>query len=248
MTLITDQGREFCNDLNDTFCKKMGINHRIASPYHPQTGGLTERFNRTLCTMLSSLVNKEHYNWDDKLASALFAYRTTKHTSTKKTPFYLVYGREATLPVELDLPTQKESTDDASEDEALAARCNAFIDVSIQREEASANIKQSQRRQKKYHDAKIPDSSFNINDKVLLHNTRQTARKGGKLEPKWSGPYNISAVLPKGAYRLEGRKCIVNGIDSSYINQRRTVKTMKAVKTRITRSHRTSAFRGRRGR
>ena len=211
MTLITDQGREFCNDLNDTFCKKMGINHRLASPYHPQTGGLTERFNRTLCTMLSSLVNKEHDNWDDKLTSVLFAYRTTKHTSTKKTPFYLVYGREATLPVELDLPTQKESTDDVSEDEALAARCNAFIDVSIQREEASANIKQSQRRQKKYHDAKIPDSSFNINDKVLLHNTRQTTRKGGKLEPKWSGPYNISAVLPKGAYRLEGRKCIVNG-------------------------------------
>ena len=113
--------------------------------------------------------------------------------------------------MELDLPTQKQSTDDVSEDEALAARCNAFIDVSIQREEASANIKQSQRRQKKYHDAKIPDSSFNINDKVLLHNRRQTTRKGGKLEPKWSGPYNISAVLPKGAYRLEGRKCIVNG-------------------------------------
>ena len=161
--------------------------------------------------MLSSLVNKEHDNWDDKLTSAFSHTEPQNIPALKKTPFYLVYGREATLPVELDLPTQKESTDDVSEDEALAARCNAFIDVSIQREEASANIKQSQRRQKKYHDAKIPDSSFNINDKVLLHNTRQTTRKGGKLEPKWSGPYNISAVLPKGAYRLEGRKCIVNG-------------------------------------
>lgn len=48
-TLITDQGREFVNQLNDVICEKLNIDHRIASAYHPQTNGLQERFNQT-CT------------------------------------------------------------------------------------------------------------------------------------------------------------------------------------------------------
>lgn len=39
-TLITDQGREFVNHLNDVLCEKLKIDHRIASAYHPQTNGL----------------------------------------------------------------------------------------------------------------------------------------------------------------------------------------------------------------
>lgn len=104
--IITDQGREFCNELNDGVCTTYGIEHRIASPYHPQTGGHTERYNRTLCSMLSSYVNDLHNDWDTKLPFMLFAYRTALHETTKKTPFFLVYGREARLPIELDFPIQ----------------------------------------------------------------------------------------------------------------------------------------------
>ena len=65
--LITDQGREFCNQLNDLFCKKMGITHKVASAYHPQTGGHTERFNRTLSNMLVHYVNENPDDWDTKI-------------------------------------------------------------------------------------------------------------------------------------------------------------------------------------
>ena len=83
-TLITDQGREFCNELNKLFCEKMGICHKVASPYHPQTGGQTERFNRTLSNMLVSFVNKTCDDWDLKLPYVLFAYRTAEHSTTRK--------------------------------------------------------------------------------------------------------------------------------------------------------------------
>lgn len=62
--LITDQGREFCNEINDAFCEQMGIEHRVATAYHPQTCGHTERFNRTLCTMLVNVVNSKSDDWD----------------------------------------------------------------------------------------------------------------------------------------------------------------------------------------
>ena len=81
--IITDQGREFCNELNDAVCSDYGIEHRIASPYHPQTGGHTERYNQTLCSMLSSCVNELQNDWDTKLPFMLFAYRTAQHETTK---------------------------------------------------------------------------------------------------------------------------------------------------------------------
>ena len=55
-----------------------------------------ERFNRTLCESLAKTV-QDLDNWDLQIAPTLFAYRTSKHSVTKISPFYLVHGRNATL-------------------------------------------------------------------------------------------------------------------------------------------------------
>ena len=49
---ITDQGREFCNEVNDTLLKRSGTPHRITLAYHPQANGLVERMNRTTSEIL----------------------------------------------------------------------------------------------------------------------------------------------------------------------------------------------------
>ena len=51
-TIISDQGHEFCNELNDHFCIGLGISRRICTAYH---NGLTEQFNQTLCGYISKL-------------------------------------------------------------------------------------------------------------------------------------------------------------------------------------------------
>lgn len=144
--LITDQGREFCNEINDAFCEQMGIEHRVATAYHPQTCGHTERFNRTLCTMLANVVNPKSDDWDEQIPMVLFAYRTAKHDSTKMDPFSLVYGRQARLPVELDLPvTDSSSANIEDEDLALKRRAEAFLTVSEQRKIAKKRINDAQK-------------------------------------------------------------------------------------------------------
>ena len=55
-----------------------GTEHRISSAYHPQTSGLTERFNQTVQTALLKVVNDAQNNWDECLPSVLFAYRMHK--------------------------------------------------------------------------------------------------------------------------------------------------------------------------
>ena len=36
--VVSDNGREFDNKLNDEICKTLGIKRRFITPYHPQVG------------------------------------------------------------------------------------------------------------------------------------------------------------------------------------------------------------------
>ena len=97
--LLSDRGTHFNNKIIKELTKKFEIKHLFSSPYHPQTNGLVERFNRTLCESLAKMVNKVE-EWDDYIIPILFAYRTSKQAATKMIPFFLIYEREAVLPLD----------------------------------------------------------------------------------------------------------------------------------------------------
>ena len=101
--VMSDQSREFVNKVNQKLFELTGTDHRISSAYHPQSNGLDERFNLTIQQALLKFVNESEDNWDMLIDSILFAYRTSKHDSTKYTPFYLMYNREARLPIDVEI-------------------------------------------------------------------------------------------------------------------------------------------------
>ena len=102
----SDQGREFVNSLTNHLFKLTGVHHIISTAYHPQTNGLDERFNQTLQRTLLKMIDDNQNEWDKFLDSVLFAYRTSKQASTKFSPFFLLYGREPILPVDLIVSTK----------------------------------------------------------------------------------------------------------------------------------------------
>ena len=102
-----DRGREFNNDLFKQLHALTGIKSSNTTPYHPMGNGQVERFNRTLCGMLKAIPEKEKQNWKAHLKTLTFAYNSTINKSTGFSPFFLMFGREPTLPIDSIFPVQQ---------------------------------------------------------------------------------------------------------------------------------------------
>ena len=201
--LLTDQGTHFVNQMLDELCLVMGIKHKLSSAYHPQTNGLVERFNRTLCEALAKYAATYKEDWDIYLPSVLFAYRTMIHSTTRHEPFYLTYGREAIFPIELQIPTYPtEISSEEQIEELLLKRVYELIgNLPDKRVEAGENISKSQEKQKKRYDQKVVETKFYIGNKVLLY--KNSAKK---LEEKWEGPFYIHDIGLNGTYQLRNQE------------------------------------------
>ena len=104
--ILSDQGRNFISETVRILCEKFLIIHKFSSAYHPQTNGMVERLNRTLCESLAKVKGTDE--WDLHISAVLLAYRTKRHTTTGYISFQLVYGRQAILPIETIIPVEPE--------------------------------------------------------------------------------------------------------------------------------------------
>ena len=86
----------------DTLVQEYGIQHHRSSAYRPQTNGAVEAANKIIKRILRKMVETSR-DWSEKLPFALWAYRTSFRTLTGATPYSLVYGMEAVLPVEIEI-------------------------------------------------------------------------------------------------------------------------------------------------
>ena len=93
--LHSDQGKSFESAVIKELCNLLGMKKSKTSPYHPQGNGMTERFNRTLLSMLGTLEPAQKSNWAMYLQSLTYAYNCAKHESTGHSPFLLDVSEEA---------------------------------------------------------------------------------------------------------------------------------------------------------
>jgi transposase InsO family protein len=99
--VISDGGSHF---IDRTFWKalmEVGVDHQIATPFHPRTSGQAETPNKQIKNILQKTMNQMGRSWRSKLSEALWAYRMAYKTPIGMMPYQLVYRKTCHLPIEL---------------------------------------------------------------------------------------------------------------------------------------------------
>ena len=92
--LLSDRGTSFTGNLIQSICTLTGMKKIFTTAYHPQTNGMVERFNKTLCRDLSAYVTLE-VDWDLYVSLACFRYNTSVNAATKVSPYKSVFAVRA---------------------------------------------------------------------------------------------------------------------------------------------------------
>ncbi|RDY00992.1 Pol polyprotein, partial [Mucuna pruriens] len=102
--IIIDNDTNLNNKMMIELCEQFRIRHHNSTPYRRKMNGTVEAANKNIKKIIQKMV-VTYKDWHEMLPHALHGYRTSVRTSTGPTPYSLVYGTEAVLPVEVKIPS-----------------------------------------------------------------------------------------------------------------------------------------------
>lgn len=196
IVIISDRDRIFTSNLYKEIFRRMGVELRMSTAYHPQTDGQSERVNQCLEAYLRATVFQEPKHWMKWLPLAEFWYNTSYHTSLKLTPFEALYGYKP--------PQIGESAilNHNCPEEQLTSQDRTLILTNMK-----DNLNKAHQRMKHYADLHHSERTLDVGDMVYIkiQPYRQYAfglRGSLKLRSKFYGPYQVLQRIGTRSYKL----------------------------------------------
>ena len=108
--LISNNGLQFDSKAFRKYYSSLGIKNRYSTPAYPQGNGQVETVNKVIVNGLKKRLDDAKGKWVEELPHVLWTYRTTPRKSTGDTPFSMMFGAEAVIPLENGFPMMRTST------------------------------------------------------------------------------------------------------------------------------------------
>jgi transposase InsO family protein len=201
-SIITDNGSQFNRKQFLDFCEDHHIRVNWATVAHPMTNGQVESANGMLLQGLKPRIyndlNKFDKRWMKELPSVVWSLRTTPSRATGFSPFFLVYGAEAILPIDLEYGSSRTKAYDDRRNQT--SREDSLDQLEEARDMALLHSARYQQSLRRYHARGVRPRDFQVGDLVLR--LWQDARRRHKLTPPWEGPFIIAKILKPETYKL----------------------------------------------
>src|SRR6266540_4053933 len=196
-TIVSDRDAKFLSHFWRTLWYKLGTKLLFSTTCYPQTDGQTEVVNRTLSTMLRAILKTNLKMWEECLPHVEFAYNRVQHSTTKVSPFQVVYGFNPRTPIDLlPLPTTERTNTDAQERTEFIRKLHETTKANIEMMNEKYRLAGSKRRK---------ELKLAIGDLVWLHlrKDRFPELRKSKLMHRADGPFKILEKINDNAYKLE---------------------------------------------
>ena len=205
--VTVDGGGEFKNELKKAV-EESGSKIRITTPYYPEAQGMIERGHRPLKDALVKMCGENGSRWKKYLPLVTFADRISTKRTTGYSPYELVFGQKAALPVDLELETYLgvDWTKIKSTEELLIARTYQLEKKEEIMEEAYKKMKKSREGSVKYWDKRLAHrlrQPLQPGELVLVYNKKLESQWGLLFKNRWNGPYKIVKQVNQGPYIIE---------------------------------------------
>ncbi|XP_068476206.1 uncharacterized protein [Phaseolus vulgaris] len=192
-------GTQFASQQLGKLCAEVGIKQVFASVEHPQTNGQVESANRVLLRGLKRRLEKAKGAWAEEVPRIVWAYHTTPQSSTMETPFSLLYGSDAMIPVEIHESSPRFLSFVAEESNEERKVNLDLLDEA--REEARIKAEAVKRRAEHQYNSKVKLRQFQVGDLVMRK--AHPYELENKLSPKWTGPFKVTEAKGNGSYNLK---------------------------------------------
>ena len=160
--LHSDQGAQFKSRVVAKVCKLLHINKKRTTPYHPQLGGLIERFNCTLIQMLATCTDNHPFDRENYVKTVCMAYNISKQSSTRHSPFFLMFGR---LTINIMYGALVQQTPSVSQ---YVTKLNNILEKAFA--EVRKKVSTHQDRQVQVYNKRIHGQPYSSGDLVWLFN------------------------------------------------------------------------------
>jgi transposase InsO family protein len=202
--IITDNGTNFTSGEFQEFAKELGIKIKYALVAHPKSNGQVEKANGLVCIGLKKRLirplKRAAGAWVEELPSVLWSLRMTHNSSTGYTMFFLLFGAEVVLPMDVQYCAPRVVA--YVEEDAQTALEDALDLLDEAQDVALARSAVYQQSLYNYHSKRVHGRSFEPDNLVLCLKQASTS----KLESPWEGTYLAHEAILGGAYRLRNPK------------------------------------------
>ena len=208
--LLSDQSSKINGKVIREICDIFNIKKRRSSAYHSQGNGFAERSIRNIREMMRALLNDRKLPqpfWRQLLREINFALNTSVSESTKQTPYEVVYGKTAKLPIDVLMGIDKRDQGDFSTLSEYTTELKKRLTDTY--EIVRRNLTKSREVMKRQYDKKMNVNVYNVGDKVWVKNKFFKSGVSKKLAPRKSGPWTVKEILQNGVdFKLRERNHI----------------------------------------
>jgi len=206
-SVTTDGGPEFKGEVIEAV-ERAGAKLGRPAEYYPEGHGMIERGHKPLKDALVKLCGEDGKKWRTHLPAVLLADRISTKRSTGYSPYEILFGHKAVLPVDVEEVTYlavdwwrvKKPA------ELLEARTQQLMRRDEMMKKAYQRLKKTRESSVRYWDKRCAHrlrSRLKKGDLVLLYNRSLESQWGRLFSHRWNGPYRVTGHFPGGAYSLE---------------------------------------------